>query len=225
MTLKFTKKDNHRKRYPVKHHLTLLPCTINIIICHHQGAPRPLSAAAMQWREEKRGSWFASPSRCGHVAGWWHCFCGMMDRRETLACQEHQAFPDLAKPSMPRDQGGWRWTSSSTSPGRARVEGRSVVFSALCLWGSAGLGLGEFMTGGSSDDKSRNGKNRCEFPQFIASQRPPGHDISLFAKPNHIILTCNHTDFAVPGNKHLRPRESSASGIIKTVVEKDSGGN
>jgi len=89
--------------------------------------------------EGGRGSWFASLPD----AGWVGIQLLLRDRREILACQEHQAFLDLAKASVPRDQGGCPWTSSSTSPARAGEVETSRVLVVSLRSGISGLGLEE----------------------------------------------------------------------------------
>lgn len=61
----------------------------------------------------------------------------LRDRREPLACQEYQAFPDLAKTSMPRDRDSHSWTSSSL---RLVME-TSVARVSVCPLGFTGSSL------------------------------------------------------------------------------------
>lgn len=167
MALKFTKKkDDRRKYYPAEHHPT---CAINrtCISRPRRGAPRPVSAA--------------SPPPAARIASAGPTTSLGMPRTPSFS-RSRQAFHAKRSGRLGVDViFNFTWSS----------EWVVGAFRGLVRTFSGGLGLREFMTGDSGDDKARNGKNMCEFPQFFRSssvqpsQRPPSHDISSFAKNNH----------------------------------------
>lgn len=113
--LKFTKKGRRHlilpRKTPSSPSHPSPAYTINRIIHPHQGIPHcPPSAASspaapeMRWRGME-GFVVREPFEMRARGGVVALLLRDDGSTRTLACQEHQAFPDLAKPSMPRDKG------------------------------------------------------------------------------------------------------------------------
>lgn len=171
MALKFTKKkDDRRKCYPAEHHPT---CAINRTC---------ISRPRRHWAGCAPPSVSRISSTSSRIASAGSATSLGMPRTPSFS-RSRQAFHAKRSGRLGVDViFNFTWSS----------EWVVGAFRGLVRTFSGGLGLREFMTGDSGDDKARNGKNMCEFPQFFRSssvqpsQRPPSHDISSFAKNNHL---------------------------------------